>query len=95
LNSFAAKGRLHFAGEALSVRHAWVVGALDSAWRAVHEYLLLTNADVVTLNKFFGLWGYNQEWTKSSPAFIPEKQKFSPLNDLLLEHILLTHPELY
>ena len=30
----AADGRLHFAGEAISVRHAWVEGALDSAWRA-------------------------------------------------------------
>jgi len=32
-------GRLHFAGEATSVHHAWVVGALNSAYRAVVEIL--------------------------------------------------------
>src|ERR1700761_1965300 len=39
LNGPAADGLLHFAGEAQSVRHAWVEGALDSAWRAVAELL--------------------------------------------------------
>lgn len=39
LKSPAAKGRLHFAGEATSVHHAWVVGALNSAWRAVYNAL--------------------------------------------------------
>lgn len=32
-------GRLHFAGEATSVHHAWVVGALNSAYRTVAEIL--------------------------------------------------------
>ncbi|OAX37381.1 FAD/NAD(P)-binding domain-containing protein [Rhizopogon vinicolor AM-OR11-026] len=36
----AADGRLHFAGEASSVHHAWVVGALESAQRAVILSLL-------------------------------------------------------
>lgn len=31
----AAYGKLHLAGEATSVHHAWVLGALNSAWRAV------------------------------------------------------------
>lgn len=31
--------RLHFAGEATSVHHAWVVGALNSAYRTVVEIL--------------------------------------------------------
>jgi hypothetical protein len=31
---------LHFAGEATSVHHAWVAGALASAWRAVAEILI-------------------------------------------------------
>ncbi|KAJ6577172.1 hypothetical protein B0H19DRAFT_1207739 [Mycena capillaripes] len=35
----AANGRLHFAGEATSVHHAWVLGALNSAWRAVYHAL--------------------------------------------------------
>ena len=33
-------GMLHFAGEATSVHHAWVTGALASAWRAVAEILI-------------------------------------------------------
>ena len=36
----AADGRLHFAGEASSVHHAWIVGALESAERAVILSLL-------------------------------------------------------
>ncbi|KAF8435776.1 hypothetical protein L210DRAFT_3648445 [Boletus edulis BED1] len=43
LNAPAANNRLHFAGEALSTRHAWVVGALDSAWKAVYQYLKATD----------------------------------------------------
>ncbi|KIP03625.1 hypothetical protein PHLGIDRAFT_77283 [Phlebiopsis gigantea 11061_1 CR5-6] len=35
----AAWGRLHFAGEGMSVRHGWVVGALESSYRAVQEVL--------------------------------------------------------
>ncbi|KAI5988635.1 hypothetical protein EDC04DRAFT_2588696 [Pisolithus marmoratus] len=64
LTSPAAKGRLHFAGEAISTRHAWVVGALDSAWRAVYEFLYVTGQhDNIT--KFKQLWGANEEWSKS------------------------------
>ncbi|KAG8981688.1 hypothetical protein FRB90_007069, partial [Tulasnella sp. 427] len=56
----AAGGRLHFAGEALSVRHAWVVGALDSAWRAVKEILWLSYPHLIC--KFECNWGNNEEW---------------------------------
>lgn len=35
----ANNGRLHFAGEATSVHHAWVAGAINSAWRAVFNAL--------------------------------------------------------
>lgn len=35
----AAEGHMHFAGEALSSGHAWIVGALNSAWRTVFEIL--------------------------------------------------------
>lgn len=35
----AAGGLLHFAGEATSVHHAWVVGALNSAYRSVWEII--------------------------------------------------------
>jgi monoamine oxidase len=37
----AGKGFLHFAGEATSVHHAWIAGALASAWRAVAEILMV------------------------------------------------------
>lgn len=32
LNNPAAGGYLHFGGKAISVRHVWVEGVLDSAW---------------------------------------------------------------
>ncbi|KAG8916609.1 hypothetical protein FRC01_002961 [Tulasnella sp. 417] len=65
LTRSAAGGRLHFAGEALSTRHAWVVGALDSAWRAVKEVLWLSYPSL--LKKFESEWGNNEDWiiTKS------------------------------
>ena len=34
-----AKGKLHIAGEATSAHHAWVLGALNSGWRAVYNAL--------------------------------------------------------
>ncbi|KAG1879144.1 hypothetical protein F4604DRAFT_1880092 [Suillus subluteus] len=60
-----ANKRLHFAGEAISIRHSWVVGALDSAWRAVYEYLL-TSGQHEKIQKFFDLWGQNEEWAGQS-----------------------------
>ncbi|KAF8898131.1 hypothetical protein CPB84DRAFT_1815730 [Gymnopilus junonius] len=35
----ASDGYLHFGGEAASCHHAWIGGALDSAWRCVWEIL--------------------------------------------------------
>ncbi|KAG1822477.1 uncharacterized protein BJ212DRAFT_1328096 [Suillus subaureus] len=60
-----ANKRLHFAGEAISIHHSWVVGALDSAWRAVYEYLL-TSGQHEKIQKFFDLWGQNEEWVGQS-----------------------------
>ncbi|KAG1869407.1 hypothetical protein DFJ58DRAFT_63493 [Suillus subalutaceus] len=60
-----ANKRLHFAGEAISTRHAWVVGALDSAWRAVYEYLL-SSRQHDKIQRFFDLWGQNEEWSGRS-----------------------------
>lgn len=65
LNCPAGNGRLHFAGEALSARHAWVEGALDSAWRAVAELLWAggESKEAKELQeKFVKNWGVNQEW---------------------------------
>ena len=58
----AAGGRLHFAGEALSTRHAWVEGALDSAWRAVFSLLVEEAGLRSLLPQFFSKWGTNSEW---------------------------------
>ena len=43
----------------------WVVGALDSAWRAVYSYLLFT--DPSKLDVFYALWGKNAEWFQPEP----------------------------
>lgn len=40
LKAPAAQGRFHIAGEATSMHHAWILGALNSAWRAVHNALI-------------------------------------------------------
>lgn len=45
-----------------TARHAWVEGALDSAWRAVYELLVTEPAWRHLLCKFFSNWGYNAEW---------------------------------
>ncbi|KAF8888781.1 hypothetical protein BD779DRAFT_1387451, partial [Infundibulicybe gibba] len=63
LNLPAADGHLHFAGEALSVRNGWVVGALDSAWRAVKEMIVMKyGTDSSKYKDFASLWGENLEW---------------------------------
>ncbi|KAI6100915.1 amine oxidase [Pisolithus croceorrhizus] len=80
----AANKRLHFAGEAISTRHAWVVGALDSAWRAVHEYLAVTRQDD-KMRRFKELWGDNVEWA-SPPGQFSDDQ-----SNLLHEHLGLVH----
>lgn len=78
-----ANKRLHFAGEAISTRHAWVVGALDSAWRAVYEYLLASGQHS-KIQKFFDLWGRNMEWAGQS-----KHGKYDPddLNTMLRVHM--------
>lgn len=40
LKAPAAKGKLHIAGEATSVHHGWILGAVNSAWRAVFNALI-------------------------------------------------------
>ena len=54
----------------------WVVGALDSAWRAVYSYLLFT--DPRKLDAFYALWGKNAEW------FEPEPDTGKPSNNSLV-----------
>ena len=54
----AAGGKLHFAGEATSAHHAWVLGALDSAWRAVVQVIGLNEQ---LLEKLKQEWPVSQE----------------------------------
>ncbi|KAF8876585.1 hypothetical protein BD779DRAFT_1560216 [Infundibulicybe gibba] len=90
----ASHGRLHFAGEALSVRHAWIVGALDSAWRAVKEILVLVyGPSSEQVKKFHEMWGYNEEWTPV-PA-VPNQDGDDFGDDLLLRHLLFNRPEVF
>jgi hypothetical protein len=62
-----------------------VVGALDSAWRAVYSYLYIT--DQTKLPKFFELWGKNPEWFEEPGA----GQEPSDDNSLLEKFIRRTH----
>lgn len=77
-------GNLYFAGEALSTRHAWVVGALDSAWVAVYIYLLRNRPDLIHV--FRRIWGDNSDWI--TPGQVP-KEGEAPVHDLLLKHLQL------
>ncbi|SPO07083.1 uncharacterized protein DNG_09777 [Cephalotrichum gorgonifer] len=55
-----AHGRLHFAGEALSSGHGWIIGAVNSAYRTVAETLAVEQLD----DKLFELvdkWGLVNE----------------------------------
>jgi len=61
----AANGKLFFAGEATSACHAWVAGALDSAWRAVDQYLALNQPESVR-KRFWDLWGPTEYWDEAS-----------------------------
>ncbi|KIJ70595.1 hypothetical protein HYDPIDRAFT_164579 [Hydnomerulius pinastri MD-312] len=88
LTAPAADNRFHFAGEAMSTRHAWVVGALDSAWRAVYEYLITTNQwDKIPL--FKKLWGANLEWTNPTTPTVHMKLDVEkdPRENLILGHL--------
>jgi len=61
----AARGKLFFAGEATSACHAWVAGALDSAWRAVDQYLALNHPQSIR-DTFWKLWGETEYWDEAS-----------------------------
>ncbi|KAG8909823.1 hypothetical protein FRC01_006711 [Tulasnella sp. 417] len=88
-------GRLHMAGEALSPRHAWIVGALDASWRAVYEIVVKDYPD--KKKEFEEKWGKNEEW-KPSPEFqkdigVPAGAENEPL-DLLMVHMMVNDDSL-
>ncbi|KAK2462140.1 hypothetical protein APHAL10511_005838 [Amanita phalloides] len=108
LNTFAADGLLHFAGEALSARHAWVEGALDSVWRAVAEMLPFLPGAEKHLTEFYKQWGYNPEWILAQPgSSVPNTREETttpnpegPIipafeHNLILQNILATRGEYF
>jgi len=106
LNSPAGAGSLHFAGEALSVRHAWVEGALDSAWRAICQILMITPGYEKYREKFVENWGMNPEWINPPEGKKGEGREghrggsdgktassiFDPEESLLFKHIATLDP---
>lgn len=54
----AANGKFHIAGEATSVHHGWVLGALNSAWRAVYNVLM---GHPQLQKRFIDMWGIPDE----------------------------------
>ncbi|KAG8156840.1 hypothetical protein KVR01_013253 [Diaporthe batatas] len=52
----AWQGHLHFGGEALSSGHAWIIGAINSAWRTVME-ILDTEGLEDKAEELFAMWG--------------------------------------
>lgn len=56
----AAKGHMHFGGEALSSGHAWIIGAVNSAYRNVVE-VLATEKMTGKLNDLVAMWGLIDE----------------------------------
>lgn len=60
----AAQGRLHFAGEVVSVRHAWVVGAMEASKRAVET--ILRESFPGKCAAFEKEWGMPEAWTAKS-----------------------------
>ncbi|TFY52279.1 hypothetical protein EVG20_g10620 [Dentipellis fragilis] len=69
----AADGRLHIAGEATSVHHAWVLGALNSAWRAVYNLLVKSYPKKVDL--LIKNWGIPDEENQRSLLRLAELAK--------------------
>ncbi|KFY35840.1 hypothetical protein V494_05565 [Pseudogymnoascus sp. VKM F-4513 (FW-928)] len=56
----AENGHLHFGGEALSSGHAWVIGAVNSAYRTVLEVLKTEERDDL-IEKLVQTWGTIEE----------------------------------
>ncbi|GAM26627.1 hypothetical protein SAMD00019534_098020 [Acytostelium subglobosum LB1] len=64
-------GTLHFAGEATSVHHAWILGALNSAYRTVDQ-VLYTEGWNDLRQKLRNSWGTVNEWqSEGLPPFTP------------------------
>ena len=56
---------------------SWVAGALDSAWRAVEQYITLNQENLPsgTLEKFYELWGESEYWDEASDKTLVERSR--------------------
>ncbi|GJE93594.1 FAD/NAD-binding domain-containing protein [Phanerochaete sordida] len=57
----AAGGMLHFAGEGVSARHGWIIGAIEASKRAVCEILISSYPE--KLPDFEKRWSMPEAWT--------------------------------
>ena len=64
--------------------NSWVAGALDSAWRAVDQYLLLNQPESVR-EKFWKLWGPTEYWDEAS-----NKELVDLNHDLTERHLVIS-----
>ncbi|KAF4601469.1 hypothetical protein EYR38_006122 [Pleurotus pulmonarius] len=82
----------------LGCSRRWVVGALDSAWRAVKEMLILVyGVHTAKYKDFNRQWGNNEEWTsrhatKSFPVFSAPVEL---QDDMMLDHLMLGASDLF
>ncbi|KZS88540.1 FAD/NAD(P)-binding domain-containing protein [Sistotremastrum niveocremeum HHB9708] len=82
LRAPAARGKLFFAGEALSACHAWVAGALNSTWFAINSYLTLayekdpSEENKKNLDNFHINWGTSEAWDDDSTFVEEDKDHF-------------------
>ena len=87
ITSDAANGKLHFAGEACSAHHAWIIGSLNSAYRTVYEVLRYEKRPDLQL-KLIELWGFVDEVDYSDleeNATFKQFKKRADLRDFLQE----------
>eukprot|EP01133_Synstelium_polycarpum_P003499 gene3499-3998_t len=88
LTKSEVNGTLHFAGEATSVHHAWIIGALNSAYRSVDK-ILATEGWTDLRQKLIDNWGTVAEYSVKLPPIqvqpsivdnLNSNEMFSPRN---------------
>lgn len=62
--------------------NSWIAGSLDSAWRAVWQYLTIHRPD--KLYDFYGLWGRTEYWDEDSDDRLVESY-----HNLMTRHLAI------
>jgi hypothetical protein len=63
--------------------NSWVAGALDSAWRAVYQYLSLYQPDSV-MQTFYNEWGSSEYWDETSDEELVKQNR-----ELMERHLVI------